>query len=128
MSGDGGDPARSPRRVARRFGRRAEWLAAALLRLKGYRILARDFRVPVGEIDIVARRGGTLAFVEVKARRGDGAAEALSRRQRQRIARAAEWYLSARPALRGLICRFDVILIGRGRLPEHRCGAWRIDD
>jgi putative endonuclease len=121
-------PPRPAKIAAQRFGRRAEWLAAALLRLKGYRILARDFRVPVGEIDVIARRGRTLAFVEVKARRGDGAAEALSGRQRRRIARAAEWYLRRCPDLGDLTVRFDVILIGRGRWPQHRQGAWRIDD
>lgn len=125
----GNDRGLRPAKVAARdFGRRAEWLAAVLLRLKGYRILARDFRVPAGEIDLIARRGGTLAFVEVKARRGDGAAGAVSNRQRRRIARAAEWYLCGRPDLRGLVLRFDLILIGRGRLPEHRRGAWRVDD
>ena len=59
---------RQRRRRAYGLGRRAEWMAAWWLRLKGYRILARDFRVAVGEIDLIARRGRTLALVEVKAR------------------------------------------------------------
>ena len=117
------------KRRANRFGRRAEVLACALLLLKGYRILARNLRVPVGEIDIIARRGRTLAFVEVKARSGDGAAaEALSPRQRRRIVRAAEWFLSARPELIALTARFDLVLVERWRWPEHRRGAWRTDD
>jgi hypothetical protein len=70
-----------PRRSAWLRGRRAEWLAAWWLRLKGYRILARDLRTPVGEIDLIARRGRVLALVEVKARpslepgRGQGPAQ-----------------------------------------------------
>lgn len=62
-------PARErDRRHAAGFGRRAEWLAALLLSLKGYRILARNYVVRGGEIDLVARRGSTVIFVEVKAR------------------------------------------------------------
>lgn len=115
---------------ANRFGRHAEALACALLLLKGYRILVRNLRVPVGEIDIIARRGRTLAFIEVKARSGDGgtAAEALSPRQRRRIVRAAGWFLSARPELIALTARFDLVLVERWRWPEHRTGAWRTDD
>lgn len=123
------DAAPRPEKVAaRRFGRRAEWMASILLWLKGYRILERDFRVPVGEIDIIARRGGTLVFVEVKARRGADAADVLSPRQRRRISRAAAWYLGGRPELAALTARFDLIILGRGRLPEHRHSAWRVDD
>ncbi len=97
-----------------------------LLRLKGYRILARGFRLPVGEIDLVAARGGVVAFVEVK-RRGDlvGAIEAISSRQRRRIARAAEAFMAARPDLAGKDQRFDVVLVAPRRLPRHILDAWR---
>ena len=85
---------RPKRRRAWRFGRRAESLAAWWLRLKGYRILAREFRVPVGEIDLIARRGTILAFVEVKARKtAEAAPDALQPRQQRRIARAAGAFL-----------------------------------
>ena len=81
--GDGREEADdAQRRVAFRFGLSAESRAAALLIAKGYRILARRFRTPLGEIDIVARRRGVLVFVEVKARDSfDTAAEAIGKRQ-----------------------------------------------
>ncbi len=107
------------------FGRLAEEFCAWHLRLRGYRILARRFRAPVGEIDIVARRGRTLAIVEVKAReRRDDAAEALSARQRRRIARAAEAFLRQRPGCAGLEVRFDIMLVAPWRWPLHMSDAW----
>jgi putative endonuclease len=116
------------RRLAWRLGRMGETVCAWRLRLSGYRIIARDVRTPVGEIDLVARRGHTLAFVEVKARTGDGAAEALTPRQRRRIVRAAEAFLAAHPSLTALDVRFDVMLVGRGLLPKHLSAAFRADD
>lgn len=114
------------RRRANRRGRGAETLAAGLLRLKGYRILARGFRVPTGEIDIVAARGRTLAFVEVKARESRATAlEAVGFQQRGRIIRAAEHFLAQNAGLNGYDVRFDVIAIVPGRLPEHITDAWR---
>jgi putative endonuclease len=111
-----------------RRGRRSEALAVWLLRLKGYRILGRDLRLPGGEIDIVAVRGRTLAVVEVKNRPDkDTAAEALQPRQQARIARAARGFIAGRPALAGHRVRFDVILFTGGLLPRHVPDAWRID-
>lgn len=120
---------RATRLASQRAGRRAETLAAWLLRLKGYRILARDWRVPQGEIDLVARRGGLVAFVEVK-RRADRshAAEAVGGRQQRRISRAALAFLQRHPALAALRQRFDVILIVPGRLPSHIKDAWVVGD
>ena len=78
--------AQPKRQAALQFGLSAESRATACLLLKGYRILARRFKTPVGEIDIVARRRSTLVFVEVKARKNlDDAAEALTARQQARI-------------------------------------------
>jgi len=115
------------RRLAQRAGRRSELIAAWWLRLKGYRILARGFRSPLGEIDIVARRGGVLAFVEVKRRSSDGAAlEAIQPRQRARIARAAQAYLKLRPQLGHLQPRFDAVVLVPGRRPRHLVAAWSL--
>jgi putative endonuclease len=117
-------PSRQRRRRARRFGRIAEACCAGLLRLKGFRIIARDFRVPVGEIDIIARRGSILAFIEVKARStADG--DVLTARQQRRIIRAAEAFMMTRPDLAGLDLRFDLMLLGGWRRPRHLSGAWR---
>jgi putative endonuclease len=114
------------RRRAERRGRLAEWLCLWHLRLRGWRIVARGWRCPSGEIDIVARRGRVLAIIEVKSRGEIGvAATALAPRQRRRIARAAEAFLGTRPDLAGLDLRFDVMLVARRRLPRHWHDAWR---
>jgi putative endonuclease len=114
------------RRAAWRLGRRAETLCVWWLRLRGWRIVGRRIATPLGEIDIVARRGGTLAMIEVKVRPTMAeAAEAIGPRQRQRIRRAAEAYIGARPALGDLTVRFDVMLLAPRRLPVHVVDAWR---
>lgn len=111
-----------------RYGLAAEAVCAWWLRLHGYRIVARRYRTPVGEIDLIARRGRILAFVEVKARADLGELAAPRPRQRRRIARAAEAFLQRQPWLAPLDPRFDVISIAPWRLPRHLPGAWRIDD
>ena len=114
------------RRRADRAGRFAETLCALSLRLRGYRILARRFRTPVGELDIVARRGSALAFVEVKARATLAlAAESIAARQRLRVERAAGAYLASHPALSRLDARFDAMLVAPWRWPRHLRDAWR---
>jgi putative endonuclease len=98
------------------------------LRLRGWRILARGWRCPSGEIDILARRGRVLAIIEVKSRDElDAAASALAPRQRRRIARAAEAFLLSRPDLSRLEPRFDLMLVAPLRVPRHWTGAWRAD-
>src|SRR5947199_6584187 len=98
------------RRRAQRRGRLAEWACLWHLRLHGWRIVARGWRCPSGEIDILARRGRVLAVVEVKSRaRVAAAAEALAPRQRRRITRAAEAFLLSRPDLAELDLRFDLM-------------------
>lgn len=114
------------RRRRYRFGYWAETACVWLLRLKCYRILARRHRNAAGEIDIVARRGGTVAFIEVKARRDLAlASESLSAAQRRRIRRAAQLFLQKTPYLQGLDCRFDMMLVTPRRLPHHEIDAWR---
>ncbi len=118
--------AANKKRQAWRFGRFAEALCAWHLRLKGYRILERSFRVYVGEIDIIARRGDIIAMIEVKARSNiSDAAQALGRRQRQRIARAAGAFIQSNPDCANLDMRFDVMLVSPWRAPIHLADAWR---
>jgi putative endonuclease len=108
------------RQVAFRVGISAESRAAALLIAKGFRILARRFRSPVGEIDIVARRRHLLVFVEVKAReRLDDAAWSVTERQRARIIAAAEAWLADHPDPSIQDMRFDAMLVAPGRMPQH---------
>jgi putative endonuclease len=116
----------APERVAAfRTGLSAESRAAAYLMAKGYRILARRFRTPHGEIDIVARRRELLAFVEVKARRSlDEAAYAVTPRQQQRIIGAAQAWLMTHPEHEAFELRFDAMLIAPRRLPRHLLGAF----
>jgi len=119
---------KASRQAAWRRGRLGESLAIVSLMLRGYSILARGLKTPLGEIDIVARRGRMLAFVEVKARESfDHAAEALLARQRRRIARAAAGFLANRPDLAHCQPRFDVILVAPWRWPRHIINAWRGD-
>ena len=109
------------------WGRWAESLAAWSLRLRGYRVIARRYRTPIGEIDLIARRGRLLAFVEVKARTDlDQALVALGPRQRQRTARAAELFLLQHPGCAGCTLRFDLIAVQPWRLPRHLIDAWRV--
>lgn len=117
--------AQAKRQVALQFGLSAESRATACLLLKGYRILARRFKTPVGEIDIVARRRGTLVFVEVKARKSlDDAAEALTARQQARIIDAAQYWLAAHPDAVESPIRFDAILVAPGKFPRHLPAAF----
>ena len=118
-------PASLARVAAFRTGLSAEARAAALLMAKGYRILARRFRTPHGEIDIVARRRNLLAFVEVKARANlDDAAYAVTPRQQARIIAAAQVWLMAHPEHAGYDLRFDAMLIAPRSLPRHLLAAF----
>ncbi len=116
------DPAR---RAAYGLGLRSETIAALFLRMKGYRVVARRHQTPVGEIDLIVRRGRTVAFVEVKARPTLAmAAESIRLYQQSRIVRAAEAFLSRNPRLNGYDLRFDAALIAPGRLPRHLPAAF----
>ena len=117
------------------FGRAAEAAAARHLERRGWSLLGRNVRVGRGELDLIARRGSVLAFVEVKARRsaGYGAPEdAVDARKRRQVARLAELWLAARPwALRGVTdVRFDVVAVDAAVSPpavRHLPGAFTLD-
>ena len=111
----------SPERMRRyRRGRVSEWVAAAAMLSRGYRILGRRVRTPFGEIDLIALRGRRLAFIEVKRRATRGEAEAaLTPRQAGRIARAAEFWISRHPAFRDHDRGLDAVLVLPRRLPVY---------
>lgn len=103
----------------------AELLASWYLRLKGYRVLARRYATPLGEIDLIVAQGTTLVFVEVKKRATiERALRALTRRQQERIKRAAAVYLQYHPQFRDHVCRFDLIGLSPWRWPHHTRAAW----
>src|ERR1700687_2565175 len=116
----------APARVAAfRTGLSAESRAAAYLMAKGYRILAKRFRTPYGEIDLVARRRNLVAFIEVKARASlDEAAFAVTPRQQARIIAAAPGWVMAHPEHAEFELRFDAMLIAPRHLPRHLLAAF----
>lgn len=120
---------RNKRQIAERGGQRGEALAALLLQAKLYRIRDRRYKTPIGEIDLVAERAGTLVFVEVKTRtHRSGEAEALEAVSTSRIVRAAEHWLARHPREAEKTCRFDVIFLAPGRWPRHLINAFDADE
>lgn len=120
MTASPGSDAHGERLQRYRRGRRAEWLAAAMLLLRGYRILDRRQQTPYGEIDLIAVRGRRLAFVEVKRRSTRLEAEAaITRRQAARIARAAEFWISRHERYREYERGLDAIFVLPRRLPSY---------
>lgn len=116
------------RRAAHRRGLFAERLAVAALRLKGYRILACRFSVRGGEIDIVARRGDTIAFVEVKVRPTlDESRTAIGEEKRRRISRAARVWLAANPSAAPLTFRGDAVFMAPWSWPRHAIAVVELD-
>lgn len=113
------------RRKAERRGHGAERLAALALRLKGYRIVARRYRTKLGEIDIIARKGDLVAFVEVKARRSAQAAiDAVSFPAQKRIRDAGDLWLSRQRDAHGLSLRYDIVAVLPWRWPVHFADAF----
>ena len=118
-------PPQQERVAAFRLGISAESRAAFFLITKAYRIVARRFKTPFGEIDIIARRRNDLVFVEVKARENlDDAVEAVTDRSKRRIITAAEFWLARHPQDGQCAMRFDVIVMVPGKLPRHIVNAF----
>lgn len=116
----------SPKRIrAERSGRLAEALAAWAYRLRGFQILGRRFKAAGGEIDIVARKGGLLVFVEVKRRADvDAALYAVTYKNRRRLEQAVKVWLSRNPRQAGLDIRYDIAAVAGWRV-EIAESAWR---
>jgi putative endonuclease len=116
---------REDRRKAFRRGHLAEYLAAGFLLLKGYRVRAIRFRTKSGEIDIVARKGDLIAFVEVKARRNsDAAVFAVGHESQKRIRNASLVWLSQQPDAHRLSLRYDIVAVIPWKLPRHFIDAF----
>ena len=108
------------RQRAHRAGLRAEYAALALLLCKGYLPVCHRYKTPVGEVDLILRRGKTLVFVEVKARaRHEDAAHAIHPQNQSRVMRAAQMFLAQHPECAHFQVRFDAVLLAWYRFPHH---------
>ncbi len=117
------------RQRAERKGRNAELIARLWLMIKGYRILNTRFKTKVGEIDIIAKKGKTIAIVEVKARKLETTAlESINTKQRRRIERSTELWLKKSGYIHTISPRFDIIAIVPKRFPIHIKDAWRLGE
>jgi putative endonuclease len=116
------------RRQAYGLGLRAEWAAVAILVLKGYRVLARRYTAPGGEIDLVALRGDTVAFVEVKARSTlDQARMSITPAKERRVAIAARHWLARNRWAASRNLRADAIFVAGFSWPEHITAAFELE-
>lgn len=123
IKGEENSPHPHPTNQRQRTGQRGEAVARAFLERRGYQVIATNYRSPWGEVDIVARDGPTLAFVEVKARRSTSfgsAVEAVTARKAQRLVATAQHYL----AERGLDVPWRVDLVAID--PSPRPGRARV--
>lgn len=112
------------RRAAETRGRLGEWAAGLWLMLHGWQIVAKRVRTPVGEVDLIARRGRMVAFVEVKMRTTSAGLDlAIDHHRLKRVAAAAN-YLASRYAPGGEDIRIDVLLIAPWRRPRHLVNVW----
>ena len=112
--------ARTDRRSAEQSGRIAEYVALTFLRLKGYRLLAHRYKSPMGEIDLIMRRGDTTAFIEVKSRRTpDAAIMSVTAYQSKRIAAAARSFMGRDRKAAMQACRFDIVAVSPYHWPRH---------
>ena len=115
---------KKPRKKTYQQGKLAELIGCIWLTLKGYRIRHWRYKTPVGEIDIIAQKGQTIIFVEVKRRPSYTAAiESISLWQQHRITQAALWYQAAQKKQWGFSARFDILLVVPWRV-HHHMNAW----
>lgn len=109
-------------------GHRAEWIALLFLLCKGYRPLARRYAAAGGEVDLIVARGGTIAFIEVKARGlMDDALVAITATKRRRFSRAARAWLSRNAWAATRTWRADAVFVARGRWPRHLVSAFEME-
>jgi putative endonuclease len=109
---------------AYKFGLIAEVFARLYLRIKFYKILAKRYKSPFGEIDIIAKKNNQIIFIEVKARENIGLMDFISARQQRRINKSAEYFISSKPKYRNYNIRFDAIIMNRYFWPKHFISYW----
>ncbi len=125
VRGDGQDGKTDSRRRAHRLGHLAEIRAALALQVTGWRILKRRYKTRAGEIDLIAKRGKTVAFVEVKARRSrEAAMNAVTPASQRRIEKAARIFVTEHPKAGFYTLRFDVMIVLPWRWPERIANAF----
>ena len=108
------------RQEAEEKGRLAEIMALSLLRAKGYKLLARRYKSPSGEVDLIMRRGDVTAFIEVKARAThDEAVASVTTYQSRRIAAAASHWMTQDSLANNGPCRFDIVAVNSTLIPSH---------
>ena len=113
------------------LGALGERLASEHLERQGYRILERNFRCRMGEIDLIARRGSELVFAEVTLRKDASHGEArefVTAAKQRKLLLTAEYYLSARPWAQDLQARFDVIEVYAPRGTEENCSVFQLEN
>ena len=116
------------RQKSEEAGRTAEIVVLWYLRLKGWRLLVHRYKSPVGEVDLIMRRRGVTAFIEVKARQSlDGAVESVSPRQARRISSAARHFLARDRTAALQSCRFDIVAMSPYHWPRHIENAFEGD-
>lgn len=114
------------RQAAYRHGHVAEAVAMLVLLAKGFRPIARRYKTPLGEVDLIVKRGRTLAFVEVKARaQREEALDSVGPAAERRIVDAADLWLAKHPAAAGFDLRYDLVVVTPWRLPLHLADAFR---
>ena len=106
------------------FGFIAEIIASCYLRFKFYQIIARRFKSPFGEIDIIAKKSNKLIFIEIKARRDTSLMDFISKRQQNRINKAAEYFLISHPKYQTYQINFDAIIMNKFFWPKHFKNYW----
>lgn len=112
--------------ISYRFGIFAEILVIVYLRLKFYKILQRRYRSKLGEIDIVAKKGRTIIFIEVKARKNKNAIfEVLTKHQQERIVRSANYFMASNRKYNGYNARFDLVMVAPAFYIKHIKNAWQ---
>ena len=115
------------KRKSYNYGKLSEYIVCVILFFKGYRILKIRYKTKIGEIDIIAKKGGVLSFVEVKARADNSLSEVLSQRQKKRIVNASKYFISNNSKFSNLGLSYDLVVFNNIFSFKHIKNAWSIE-